>query len=96
VNEPALSPRLRWISVVSIWALAVIGVIVSGLVWSAGETFFGLTVTLGVCTLAAFSAQLLTRQKVGFVDRMSTSVTGAVVILALGGAVYGLMSLAAG
>lgn len=78
------------------WALAVIGAIASGLVYSAGETFFGLAVTLGVCTLAAFSAQLLTRQKVGFVDRMSTSVLGAVVILAVASGVYGLISLAAG
>lgn len=78
------------------WALAVIGAIASGLVYSAGETFFGLAVTLGVCTLAAFSAQLLTRQKVGFVDRMSTSVLGAVVVLAVASGVYGLISLAAG
>ncbi|MGK9146334.1 hypothetical protein KXS11_01725 [Plantibacter flavus] len=96
MSDTTLSPRLRWISVVSIWALALIGVLVSGVVWSAGETFFGLAATLGLCTLAAFSAQLLTRQKVGFVDRMSTSVTGAVIILALGGAVYGLIALAAG
>ncbi|MFZ4894684.1 hypothetical protein ACL9RL_09560 [Plantibacter sp. Mn2098] len=96
MSEQALSPRLRWVSVVSVWALAVIGAIASGLVYSAGETFFGLAVTLGVCTLAAFSAQLLTRQKVGFVDRMSTSVLGAVVILAVASGVYGLISLAAG
>lgn len=96
VSETTLSPRLRWISVVSIWALALIGVVVSGVLWTAGETFFGLSVTLGLCTLAAFAAQLLTRQKIGFVDRMSTSVTGAVIILAIGGAVYGLIALTAG
>lgn len=96
VSETTLSPRLRWISVVSIWALALVGVVVSGALLSAGETFLGLVTTLGLCTLAAFSAQLLTRQKVGFVDRMSTSVTGAVLILAIGGAVYGLIALAAG
>ncbi|KQM15750.1 hypothetical protein ASF83_07415 [Plantibacter sp. Leaf171] len=96
VSETTLSPRLRWISVVSIWALALVGVVVSGLLWSPGETYYGLSATLGLCTLAAFSAQLLTRQKIGFVDRMSTSVTGSVLILALGGAVYGLIALAAG
>ncbi|MBN9611956.1 MAG: hypothetical protein J0H64_00545 [Actinobacteria bacterium] len=68
---------------VTAWAVAaVIGVLVTVLV--RGENRFSwLVLAIGVSTLVTFALQLGTAQREGFISRLSFSVAGSVVVIAV-------------
>ena len=90
--EPGLSRAARFVSVGSIWALAVVLAVVIGTVSVAAQHGSWLSLALAVCVIVSMCAQLATQQKEGFVDRLAASVTGAFVILGVAG---GILALAA-
>ena len=87
-----------WLSVVSVWVIALAGVgVVVGLAYTGGVDWFGalgplavfaaLGVVLAVVVIATLAVQLATRRPEGFVGRVSSSIAGAVVLVALASAV---------
>jgi 1,4-dihydroxy-2-naphthoate octaprenyltransferase len=87
-----------WLSVVSVWVIALAGVgVVVGLAYTGGVDWFGalgplavfaaLGVVLAVVVIATLAVQLATRRPEGFVGRVSASIAGAVVLVALASAV---------
>ncbi|MFF2275328.1 hypothetical protein [Agromyces sp. NPDC058126] len=86
--------RFGWASVVLIWAVAIAGsAIVGGLALSGQGTWFGddswlglygaLGVVLAAAVIGTLVVQLATRRPEGFVGRVSASIGGAVVVVAL-------------
>jgi len=86
-----------WLSVVSVWAIALAGVgVVVGLAYAGGVDSFGglgslgvfaaLGVVLAVVVVATLAVQLAARRPEGFVGRVSSSIAGAVVMVALAAA----------
>jgi hypothetical protein len=87
-----------WLSVVSVWVVALVGVgVVVGLAYAGGGDWFGglgslgvfaaLGVVLAVVVITTLAVQLATRRPEGFVSRVSASIAGAVVMVALAAAV---------
>lgn len=77
----AVIPRRR--DIVAVWGASLVGGI---LVWifAPGESAFTwLGLTLALSLILAFAVQLAQGQKTGFIDRVSMSVAGTLVILAL-------------
>ncbi|MEO6826320.1 MAG: hypothetical protein ABI255_06635 [Microbacteriaceae bacterium] len=85
--EP-LGPVMRWASILAVWLGSAVGAVLIGALSPAQERLGWVGLTLGAATAATLCIQLATRQKQGFVDRLSTSVVGAVVILAVASAAY--------
>lgn len=64
------------------WAVAaVIGVLVT--VFTDAVRFEWLALAVGVATLVSFALQLGTAQREGFISRLSFSIAGSVVIIAI-------------
>lgn len=87
-----------WPGIVSIWAVALVGVaLVAGLAYSGEVAWFGergplgvyaaLGVVLAATVIGTLAVQLASRRPEGFVDRVSLSMAGAVVVVAVGAAI---------
>ncbi|WP_235833304.1 hypothetical protein [Orlajensenia flava] len=88
--ESPMTRTLTLASVVPVWLLAAVGAVVSGTVLAPSERFGGLALSLAICTLIAFCIQLATRRRDGFVDRVTLSIVGAVVVSAIGAIVIAI------
>jgi hypothetical protein len=88
-----MTPSRTWRGIFGVWGVALVGAILVAIFAPVGLRFTWLSLTLAACTLLAFVVQLLTHQKVGFIDRLSISVVGAVAILTVAAALLGLATL---
>jgi hypothetical protein len=82
-------------SVVPVWLVAVLGAIAVAVLADPENYLVFLPVVLGVSTLLTFGIQLGIRRKEGYVNRVTASATGAVVILAAATLVLAPLSFAA-
>lgn len=82
-------------SVVPVWILTLIGVVLVGVLFPASSYLVMLPVLLGVALVVTFGIQLIVPVRKGFVERVSASLGGAVLILALGTLVLGPLAFAA-
>ncbi|MFF1878355.1 hypothetical protein [Leifsonia sp. NPDC058230] len=89
-----LSRGARFLSVGSIWVLALVFSIVIGTISPSGQYASWLSLALAACVVASMCAQLATQQKDGFVNRLAASVSGAFVILGIAGAVLAIVAAA--
>lgn len=87
-----LPPSLRWTSILSVWAAAVVFAVVIGVVCDPHAYASWLALALAGCVTGALAAQIATQQREGFVDRLAASVVGAFVILGLAGAVLAVVA----
>ncbi|MFA4840256.1 MAG: hypothetical protein WC580_00945 [Agrococcus sp.] len=76
----------RWGSVWPVWALALVGAVLVG-VLQPSDGIIWLPIVLGACTLTAFAIQLGGPTVPGLVDRLAAAVAGSVVILAVASAI---------
>lgn len=83
MTSDSLTPTTSWTSIIIVWAGAVAGAVLIGIFSPPGDRFAWIALTLAACTFGTLCIQLATRQKEGFVDRMSASVVGALVVLAV-------------
>ncbi|MFD5866341.1 hypothetical protein ACFWGP_15385 [Agromyces sp. NPDC127015] len=90
--------RTGWPGIVLIWAVAVVGsAIVAGLAfgglddWFEDDSWLGvfgaLGVVLAVSVLGTLAVQLASRRPAGFVGRVSASIAGAFVVVAVAAAI---------
>ncbi|SMQ71836.1 hypothetical protein [Agreia sp. VKM Ac-1783] len=82
-------------SVVPVWLVAVLGAISVAVLAEPENYLVFLPVVLGVTTLLTFGIQLGIRRKEGYVNRVTASVTGAVVVLILATIVLAPISFSA-
>jgi hypothetical protein len=87
-----LSRGARFLSVGSIWLLALVFAVVIGAVSPAVQYASWLSLALAACVIASMCAQLATQQKHGFVNRLAASVSGAFVILAVTGGILAIVA----
>lgn len=81
----------RTLSVLPVWALALVGAI-TVLVGTAPESHLAwLAIIMAVCILFTFALQLVVAEKDGLVNRMTASLVGSVLILALATGVAALL-----
>ena len=83
-------------SVVPVWVLTLVGVVALGLFVPAVDYLVFVPVVLGLALLITFGIQLVEPVRKGFVNRVSASMAGVVVILGLATAVLGPLAFAAG
>ncbi|SMH31868.1 hypothetical protein SAMN06295885_0646 [Rathayibacter oskolensis] len=76
-----------------VWALALVGSVVTLIVAPAGSVQIWLALTFGGCVLATFAVQLAVARASGYLIRTMTSMVGAMIIVAVGSAVAALASL---
>ncbi|CAN5287373.1 hypothetical protein BH09ACT6_BH09ACT6_13440 [soil metagenome] len=79
-------------SVAPIWALALVGAMLVGVLSPAGEYFVYLPIVLGAMVIVTFIVQLAFTPPHGFVDRVAAGIAGTFVILGLATAVLALVS----
>ncbi len=82
-------------SVVPVWLVAVLGAVAVAVLAEPENYLVFLPVVLGVTTLLTFGIQLGIRRTEGYVNRVTASSTGAVVILALATVILAPIALAA-
>lgn len=82
-------------SVVPVWLVAVLGAVAVAVLAEPENYLVFLPVVLGVTTLLTFAIQLGIRRKEGYVNRVTASATGAVVILALATAILAPIAFSA-
>ena len=96
MSFPDLAPRRTVGGVVAVWVLAaVLGVAVGVFVPSEWRAQWAI-VALGVCVIVAFAVQLWYGRSQAFIQRVAASVLGALVVLGLITAGFGLAMLVAG
>lgn len=83
-------------SVVPVWVLTTLAVVAVGVFVSPVSFLVFMPVVLGLALLVTFGIQLVVPERKGFVNRVSASVGGAVVILGLASLVLGPLAFAAG
>ncbi len=77
-----------------IWILAILCAVAVGILSPSGQVASWLALSLGGCVVASLCVQIATREKNGYVDRLTASVIGAAVILGIGGLVFWLVAAA--
>jgi uncharacterized membrane protein len=76
---------------VVVWLLALAGVVVIAITADASQSIAWIGITAAVCTIATLAIQIGTGRKEGYVDRVTASIVGTVVVL---GAATGIFVLA--
>ena len=68
-------------SILPVWALAIVGAVVIGLVSAPDQYFTWLPIVFAAAIISAFTIQLAIRRKEGFVTRVMVSTGGALLVL---------------
>ncbi|MFJ6678838.1 hypothetical protein ACIQLK_06885 [Microbacterium sp. NPDC091382] len=95
MTAPELLPRRRIAGVVAVWVVAAVVALAVGVFVDPDWRGAWLLVGFGVCFFIAFAIQLASGRSQGFIIRISASVLGALVVMGLLGAGFGLAELLA-
>jgi hypothetical protein len=93
MSEPALAPRNALGGVIIVWSVALVGAVVIGLVVPEEWRVPWLLIGFGGAALLSFALQLWYGQTTGFIFRVAASALGALVLLAVVSAGFGLAAL---
>lgn len=88
--------RRAWQSIIPIWVLALVGAVLTAVIADPALALGGVSLTLAVSTITTLAVQLATRRKQGFVSRVTASLVGSGVILAVATLVFVLAASASG
>ncbi|GAA3941735.1 hypothetical protein [Microbacterium soli] len=91
--EPALAPRNAIHGVIAVWVVALAVAVALGVLVSEPERDRWLLIAFGGIVLLAFAVQLAYGRARGFIVRAAGSAMGALVIMALVSAGFGLSAL---
>jgi len=76
-----------------VWLLAVVCAVLTGLFSVPNEELAWTSLSLAGCTIVTLALQLATGRKEGYVNRVTMSVVGAVVVLGAATGIFGLLGL---
>lgn len=93
MSEPALAPRNALGGVVVVWAAALVAAIAIGVFVPQEWRVQWLLVGFGGAVLLSFAVQLWYGQVKGFIFRVAVSTIGALVLLGVVSAAFGLAAL---
>jgi hypothetical protein len=96
MTTPELAPRSMFGGVIAVWVAAGLIAIAIGLFVPVDWRAAWLTVGLGACLLLAFAVQLATGRSKGFIDRVAASVLGALLVMGVLSAGFGLAAIIPG
>lgn len=83
----------KQLSVVTIWLVAVVCAVLTGVLVAPENRLVWLSLSLAGCTILTLAAQLSTGQKEGYVHRVTLSLVGVVVVLAVATGLFALFGL---
>lgn len=75
------------------WLLAVVCAVLTGIFSPRGEELVWIGLSMAGCTLTTLCVQLATGRKEGYVNRVTSSLVGAVIVLALATGYFALVGL---
>lgn len=75
-------------SIAVVWLAAVLGSVFTGAFSQPNQRMLWTGLTLAACVVLTMCIQLATRQKRGFVDRMTASIVGALVAVVVAGVIF--------
>ena len=75
------------------WLLAVVCAVLIGVFSARGQELVWVSLSLAGCMIATLCVQLATGRKEGYVTRVTSSVVGAVLVLALATGIFALAGL---
>ncbi|CAH0192864.1 MULTISPECIES: hypothetical protein [unclassified Microbacterium] len=93
MSEPALAPRNALGGVMIVWAVALVAAVVIGLAVPEEWRVTWLLIGFGGSILLSFAMQLWYGQTTGFIFRVAASTIGALVLLGVVSAGFGLAAL---
>ena len=83
----------QWKSVVVVWLFAFACAVLAGWLSLPGQHLIWMSLSFAGCTIGTLSVQLATGRKEGYVDRVTTSLVGAVAVLAAATGIFALAGL---
>ena len=96
MTTPELAPRSMFGGVIAVWVAGALVAIAIGLFVPEQWRAAWLTVGLGACLLLAFVVQLVAGRSKGFIDRVAASILGALLVMGVISAGFGLAALIPG
>jgi len=81
------------LSVGMVWLVAAVCAVLTGLLVAPENRFVWTSLSLAGCTILTLAAQLSTGQKEGYVSRVTLSLVGAVLVLAVATGIFALLGL---
>jgi len=90
MSEPALAPRNAFTGVIAVWATAFVGSIVIGIFAPEEWRIPWMLVGFGAVVLLSFAVQLWYGRTQGFIFRVASSVTGALLLMGIISVGFGL------
>lgn len=84
----------QWKSVVLVWLFALVGAVLTGVFSLPGQALVWIGLSFGGCVIGTLCVQLATGRKEGYVNRVTMSLVGAVVVLAGATGIFALAGLA--
>ncbi|HYI33576.1 MAG TPA: hypothetical protein VEX88_08960 [Glaciibacter sp.] len=84
----------QWRSIVVVWMLALAGVVVIAITADPSQSIAWIGLTAAVCTIATLAIQIGTGRKEGYVDRVTASIVGTIVVLGVATGIFVLAGLA--
>ncbi|BDZ37509.1 hypothetical protein [Microbacterium suwonense] len=95
MSEPALAPRNAFHGVIAVWIVSLVAGLTLGIVLPEQDRVTWLMIAFGGIVLLSFAVQLAYGRARGFIVRVAASTVGALVVMGLISAVFGLSALAA-
>ncbi|MBC7441405.1 MAG: hypothetical protein H7311_02575 [Ramlibacter sp.] len=83
----------QWRSVVGVWAFAVVCAVLTGLLSPPDRQLVWIGLSFAGCVIGTLCVQLATGRKEGYVDRVTLSLVGAVLVLAVATGIFALIGL---
>lgn len=95
MSEPALAPRNAFHGVIAVWIVSLVVAVALGFLLGEQDRVMWLLIAFGGVVLLSFAVQLAYGRAQGFIVRVAASTVGALVLMGLVSAVFGLAALAA-
>ncbi|MEV8250471.1 hypothetical protein AB0O87_06060 [Microbacterium sp. NPDC076768] len=93
MTDPALAPRNAFVGVIVVWAAAFLATVAIGIFVPEEWRVPWLLVGFGGAVLLSFAVQLWYGRTQGFIFRVASSVTGALLLMGLVSIGFGLAAL---
>lgn len=93
MSEPALAPRNAFVGVIAVWAVAFVATLAVGLFVAEERRAPWMLVAFGGVVLLSFAVQLWYGRTQGFIFRVASSVTGALLLMGVISIGFGIAAL---
>lgn len=91
--DPVLAPRSPFVGLVVTWAVAAVGAILIGVVAPDDLLMTWYAIGFGICVLLSFAVQLFRGETRGFILRVSAGSLGALLVMGIVSAGFGVAAL---